>query len=116
MNWIPEESWFDSREGCEVFLFAKKSRPGLGLAQLAVYWLLETFSPAVMWLEHQTYYSPSSNAKVKNELSYTSNVLYTLWFVQKLLYFTLCVKAFLTQIPPDFIHAYDQVHCWPRMD
>jgi hypothetical protein len=69
-----------------------------------------------MWLEHQTYHSPSSNAEVKNELSYASTVLYTLCFVQKLLsFFTLCAKACLTQIPPDFLHAYDQVHCWPRM-
>jgi hypothetical protein len=68
-----------------------------------------------MWLEHKTYHLPSSNAEVENDLSYTSTVLYTLCFVQKMLYLTLCAKAFLTQIPPDFIHAYDQVHCWPKM-
>jgi len=93
MNWMPEESWFDSRDGCEIFLFSQESRPSLGPNQLAVHWLLEAFSLAVMWPEHQTYHSPSSNAGVKNELSYTSIILYILCFVQKLLYF-VC-KGFL---------------------
>jgi len=48
MNWMPEESWFDSREECEIFLFSQESRPGLGPTQLVVNGLLEAFSPAVM--------------------------------------------------------------------
>jgi len=50
---MPEESWFNCREGCEIFLFSQESRPSLGPTQLAVHWLLEAFSPAVMWLRHQ---------------------------------------------------------------
>jgi len=29
MAWITEESWFDSRQGEDVFLFSKMSRPAL---------------------------------------------------------------------------------------
>jgi hypothetical protein len=94
MNWMPEELWFDFWEGCEIFLFSQKSRPGLGPAQPTVYWLLETFSPAVMWLEYQTYHSPSSNAQVKNGLSYTSNVLYTLVCADTVVLYFVC-KGFL---------------------
>jgi hypothetical protein len=47
MNRMLEESWFDSWEGREIFLFSEESRVGLEPTQRVIQWVLEDRSPTV---------------------------------------------------------------------
>jgi hypothetical protein len=65
---MAEESWFDSWQGQDSFLFFTASR-------VIVTYPVGTrgLSPGVKWLWHEVDHStPSNSAEVKNVLSYTS--------------------------------------------
>jgi len=54
------------------FSFLTTSRPALGPTQPSTHWVLSTVSQVgVKWLRHEADHSPPSNAKDKNEWSYT---------------------------------------------
>jgi hypothetical protein len=54
MAWTTEESWFDSRQGEDVFLFSETSRTALVPTQTLIQWVMVALSNGVTTTPHPT--------------------------------------------------------------
>jgi hypothetical protein len=63
---------FESRQAQKIYLFTKTLRLVLGPTQPPIQWVPGTFPPEVKRKMCEADHSPSFNADVKNEWSYTS--------------------------------------------
>jgi len=70
--------WFNSQQGQGIVLFTMTSRLVLGLTEPPVQWVPGVLSPGVKWPGNEADHSLPSNAKVKNEWSYTSTLPYVI--------------------------------------
>jgi hypothetical protein len=70
MSLTTVESWFDFRQGKEVFLSSKPSGPILGADKPPQQLAPRTFSQAVKLLESESDHSSLSSPEVKNDYSY----------------------------------------------
>jgi hypothetical protein len=68
MPWTTQESWFDSRQRQEIFLFSIMSKPDLRPTQPPIQWASGAASPRVKRQEREADHSPPSSAKVERYL------------------------------------------------
>jgi hypothetical protein len=62
-----EDSWFESRQEKEMYLFSTKSRPGFGPTRSPVQWAPEGLCPVVKRLEREAQDLHPTSAEFKNE-------------------------------------------------